>query len=116
VSELREKLAALAHEQWAGWMRYLFKRTYSEPGMGSKVIPYDSAFRWERLMNTPYEKLTEQEKESDRAEADRVLAVLKADDDSVCASCPRQLAALRRLLAEMPLRSGLRNSLSWAGD
>lgn len=30
--DLREALAALAHEQWSGWMRYLFSRGCSYPG------------------------------------------------------------------------------------
>lgn len=33
--------------------------------------------RWKRQMVTPYEGLTEKEKDSDRAEADKVLALLK---------------------------------------
>lgn len=65
-SGLREELADLAHEQWSGWMRYLFDN-WSD----------DSVARWQRQMETPYAGLSEEEKDSDRKEADRVLAVLR---------------------------------------
>lgn len=73
--ELREQLAALAHEQWSGWMRYLFsKGCYTD--MGDYVIPKSSVLWWQRQMGTPYADLSEVEKDSDRKEADRVLALL----------------------------------------
>ena len=71
---LREQLAALAHEQWSGWMRYLFSRC--EPFRDGYRIPHESALRWERQMSASYAELSEAEKESDRKEADRVLALL----------------------------------------
>lgn len=74
-SDLREQLAALAHEQWSGWMRYLFTKGHRDPD-GSFDINPDSVARWERQMNTPYAELPESEKQSDRAEADKVLAVI----------------------------------------
>lgn len=83
--ELREELAALAHDQWSGWMKYLFEKC--RPGRsklgnwglvknGTMIIPTESVERWQRQMNTPYAELSEAEKESDRQEADRVLALL----------------------------------------
>lgn len=75
--ELREQLAALAHEQWTGWMRYLFNKCRLTD-MGDVVIPKSSALHWQRQMGTPYADLSETEKDSDRDEADRVLAVLRA--------------------------------------
>lgn len=75
-AELREVLAALAHEQWSGWMRYLFgKCSYTD--MGDAVIPKSSVLHWQRQVGTPYADLSEAEKESDRKEADRVLAALR---------------------------------------
>ena len=75
---LREQLAALAHEQWSGWMKHLFSLTVrSHPaGREHEVIQGEVAERWKRQMRTPYAELSEAEKESDRAEADRVLDVL----------------------------------------
>ena len=68
-----ERLAALAHEQWSGWMRYLFAQC-PELYTGSRLIPLDWVQRWMRQMNTPYAELSETEKDSDREEARRVLA------------------------------------------
>ncbi len=78
-TELREVLAALAHEQWSGWMSYLFSLT--EVRMhGAEVaeeIPPALVKRWKRQMRTPYDQLGEDEKQSDRVEAERVIALLK---------------------------------------
>jgi hypothetical protein len=73
---MREKLAELAHEQWSGWMEYLFsKGTFNEDG--TWTMPAWAVERWSRQMKTPYAELDEQEKDSDRSEADRFLAVMQ---------------------------------------
>lgn len=74
----REALAALAHEQWSGWMRYLVGRSRALSG-GGVLIPAELAARWRRQMATAYAQLPEEEKASDRAEADRVLDLLGLD-------------------------------------
>ena len=72
---LREKLAELAHNQWAGWMEYLFsKGTFNEDG--TWTMPAWAARRWKRQMETPYSELSESEQDSDRSEADKFLAVM----------------------------------------
>jgi hypothetical protein len=63
---LREKLAELAHEQWSGWMRWMFPRMDKTSWRS----------RWLNQMHTPYGELSEPEKESDRREADRVLTTI----------------------------------------
>jgi hypothetical protein len=83
MDTLREALADLAHEQWSGWMKYLFSKGYFRnmelDGTTQCVWIMPSAFRerWERQMNTDYEQLPEEEKDSDRAEADRVIKVVR---------------------------------------
>jgi hypothetical protein len=56
-AETIERLAALEHEQWLKWA-YEIGRTedLSEERIG----------RWNRLFLTPYDALTEEEKEQDR--------------------------------------------------
>jgi hypothetical protein len=71
--ELREKLAQLAHEQWSGWMKYLFEKCTHPHGLC--VIPDWAEERWQRQMNTAYHDLSQEEKDSDRSEADKFLAV-----------------------------------------
>lgn len=74
-TELREALAALAHEQWSGWMGYMFGKGIVTSS-GSLRLPPELVQRWDRQMRTPYAELPEEEKESDRKEADRVLALI----------------------------------------
>ncbi len=77
--ELREKLAELAHSQWSDWMEHLFNKC-SNPQIGKvATIPAEFADRWGRQMNTPYNELSELEKDSDRKEADKYLKVLESE-------------------------------------
>ncbi len=73
---LRESLADLAHAQWSEWMVYLFSRTGRNPD-GTSTIPSTLVDRWQRQMMTPYADLPEHEKPSDRAEADKMIAVMR---------------------------------------
>jgi hypothetical protein len=73
--DIREQLAALAHEQWSGWMLYLFQKSDDGPN-GSVVIPAELVSRWLRQMTATYAELPENEKDSDRDEADKMLAII----------------------------------------
>lgn len=75
--DLIEKLSEYAHdEQWSGWMKYLFSKCY-ETACGTTCIPGWAVERWKRQINTPYSKLPEKEKESDRKEARGVLSKIQ---------------------------------------
>ena len=68
--------AAIAHDQWSGWMKYLFSKcTLCDDG--TAVIPQWAVDRWTRQMNTEYDQLPEEEKESDREEAQRYMDWMK---------------------------------------
>lgn len=71
---MREKLAKLAHEQWSGWMVYLFSKCKAT-ATGEMVIPRWAVDRWKKQSQTPYSKLSAKEQESDRKEADKFLAL-----------------------------------------
>lgn len=71
----RENLAKYAHDAWSGWMRYLFEKSVSNNN-GTITIPKWAVTRWQRQANTPYAQLPENEKESDRSEADSIIDVL----------------------------------------
>jgi len=77
----REKLATYAHEAWSGWMRHLFSKCAASEVLGALTIPAWAVERARRQMETPYELLTEDEKNSDRAEADRMLVIVGAELD-----------------------------------
>lgn len=80
MTDLREQLAELAHNsQWTGWMVYLYSLSI-ENADGSVTIPAEHAARWRRQMTTPYCDLSEREKNSDREEADKVLAIIGVYD------------------------------------
>ena len=74
-SELREKFAAQAHRSWTGWMRYLFALSKTDE-QGNVTIPEHWAKHWERQMGTDYADLSQEEKHSDRKEADQYLEIL----------------------------------------
>ena len=70
-----ELLAAIEHERWCHWQRYMHSMATRNPD-GSLTIPADLVSRWERLMATPYADLTEQERESDREQVRRYSRML----------------------------------------
>lgn len=74
-SELLEKLADLCHEQWAGWMRYLFR--YGKfNNDGTFTMDADKVERWKRQMETPYDRLPTKEQLSDQIEASKFHSVV----------------------------------------
>ena len=44
---------------------------------GSETVPAELVARWRRQMNTEYPDLPDKEKESDRKEADKILAIVE---------------------------------------
>ncbi len=60
-----ERLAKLEHEQWAHWTRYMLDNLTDE-----------NIARWRRQIETPYAELSEEEKESDRKWARKVIEIV----------------------------------------
>ena len=70
-----EKGADLEHKRWAGWQSFLFSKSeWTENGY---LIPKELCFRWQRQIDTPYSKLSEEEKESDRLEVRKYLPLIR---------------------------------------
>ncbi len=79
---MKEELSSAVHDTWTRWMHHMFTFcTFNEDG--SVTIPKEKMARWWRQMRTDYNDLPEDEKDSDRAEADRYLAILDAYMDYV---------------------------------
>jgi hypothetical protein len=97
ANELREDLAALSHEIWAHWMTYLFNVGYGDTE-GQYVIPADKVQRWMRQMKTPYAELSEEEKASDREQADKIIKLLTNIEGGHQYS--RELMALEKALTD----------------
>lgn len=72
-----EAVAAECHKQWAGWAEYMLGKTER---LDDDFLTLEDvwAVRWYKQINTPYADLSESEKESDRREARKILAALKA--------------------------------------
>lgn len=80
-----EKIAELAHDVWAEWMKYMFSKCHEETSdselhskdlfnrTGNLIIPKELVDRWKRQMNTPYQELPENEKKSDQLLAERYI-------------------------------------------
>lgn len=83
---LRELFAKVVHDSWSDWMKYLFSKCdtiYKHPEDMNDfteytIIPTWVYKRWKRQMETSYEELPDNEKESDRKEADRYLDALNS--------------------------------------
>lgn len=63
--ETLERLAELEHRQWSTWMKYMVKNLNPE-----------NIEKWKKQADTPYNNLTEKEKNSDRNWAKEVLKIL----------------------------------------
>lgn len=80
-----EILAELCHDQWSGWMKYQFGKFHKLDsytmygGDDFRLLPQEFWDRWTRQMNTPYAELSEPEKESDRTEARKFIALFDAE-------------------------------------
>jgi hypothetical protein len=62
--QLLETLAAIEHERWSHWQRYMHSKCV--PKDGALLIPAELVRQWENQIATPYSELTEEKKESDR--------------------------------------------------
>ncbi len=80
MSDVREQLAAYSHDSaWGGWMRYMIAKGTLNPD-GTWTMPAWAVERWTRQMQTKYADLSEQEKNSDLEEADKMLAIIGVYD------------------------------------
>lgn len=72
---LLEELASIEHERWSHWQRYMHEKAVRNPD-GSLTLPADLVAHWERLIATPYNQLSEEERESDREQVRRYLSLI----------------------------------------
>ena len=78
VNNLIEKLADYEHDRWSRWQKYLFSKcTINQDG--SLTIPKNFVDRWTIQMNTNYNNLSIEEKQSDRKEAYMILDIINRE-------------------------------------
>ena len=75
---LNIKFIELLHNQWSGWIKHVLKHIIldKDEDFGG-YLPKWGSEHWRRQMKTPYDKLSEKEKDADRNEADKFIAILK---------------------------------------
>lgn len=72
---IEEQLAALEHERWSHWQSYMHSQCEPQSD-GSLRIPPALVERWTRQMTTRFDRLSANEKESDREQVRRYLPVI----------------------------------------
>jgi len=79
TNDIREDLAAYAHEVWSRWVKHLLNSCGRIPHGDAVliVIPEPSVESWKRQLATLYVDLSDEEKESARDEADKILVICK---------------------------------------
>jgi hypothetical protein len=75
LESLIDALAAIEHERWSHWQQYMHTKAERQPD-GSLLVPADLVRRWENQISTPYDQLTEKEKDSDREQVRRYFPLL----------------------------------------
>jgi hypothetical protein len=76
LDQLLETLAAIEHERWSHWQRYMHSKCVPQGDDGALLIPADLVRQWENQIATPYSELTEEEKESDREQVRKYLPLI----------------------------------------
>lgn len=106
MPETLEALAALEHEQWVHWTKYLLDTLVRRYPFLADHDP--DVRRWREQIATPYADLTEHEKDSDRFWARKAMATAT---DPVATALNREYRECCRRLANPDLA----NPLWWLG-
>ena len=86
MENLLENLAELEHKQWAHWTKYMLERLEQLEAEQDAHDPYKVMHQkenWRRQIATPYFKLTEKEKDSDRVWASKSFEITAKQLDAI---------------------------------
>lgn len=75
LDSLIDELAAIEHDRWAHWQKYLHSKGIRQSD-GALLIPSDLIQRWENQIDTSFEELSHDEKESDRDQVRKYLPTI----------------------------------------
>lgn len=81
LDELKEKLAAIEHERWSDWQKYmqsLAKADWTPDGETIFTYTVDQFARWNKQIETPYSQLSRKEQLSDLEQVDRYWPLVEA--------------------------------------
>ena len=73
---LVDRLAAVEHERWSHWQRYMHGKAIRQED-GALLIPADLVARWEKQIATTYAALPADEQESDKEQVERYLPIIE---------------------------------------
>jgi hypothetical protein len=73
-----ETISEVQHQIWSDWMKYLFSICEHHQD-GRYTIPTVLARRWQQQILTPYSALSEQAKDSDREQTEKILKAFTTD-------------------------------------
>lgn len=88
LGELEEQLAAIEHERWGDWQKYMHSQGGQPPlwDEEAKEVARNGLWfsrkqvdRWHLQIVTPYEQLSEREKQSDREQVARYWPLVQAE-------------------------------------
>lgn len=79
MSELYEELAAIQHDIWAHWQKYVHDHKIAWYGT-KRVLFSEDIERWDKQISTPYADLTEKEKDGDREQVDKFWHLISGLD------------------------------------
>ncbi len=74
----REQLSSLQHQIWSDWVRHMFEVSTANPD-GTVTIPPKYVQQWQREINTPYDDLSEEEKDGDRKQVDKMKHLISPE-------------------------------------
>ena len=74
----REQLAALQHQIWSHWVKHMFEVSTSNAD-GTVTIPPKYVQQWQREINTAYDNLSEEEKDGDRKQVDKMIPLISGN-------------------------------------
>ncbi|MBA3874292.1 MAG: hypothetical protein H0X30_34615 [Anaerolineae bacterium] len=77
MNNQREQLAALQHQIWSDWVRHMFEVSTANPD-GIVTIPSQYVQQWQHEINTDYGALSEEEKDGDRKQVDKITQLLES--------------------------------------
>lgn len=75
-ADLLHRLAAIEHERWAHWQRYVHDQGVRQPD-GSLLLPAKTIGRWDEQIDTPYDQLSADEQRSDQDQVKRYLPIIR---------------------------------------
>lgn len=82
-AELIEELAAIEHDRWSDWQKWVHEcapeshPTHNKAVVpGSRVLPPELHAHWERLIATDYTELPEHSKQADREQVARYMPLI----------------------------------------